>query len=133
MVEIVNVRQMLDVLWKCALTMTAMVKPSAQIEPCQVSKGNEITSEAPDPPCPPEAPDPPWPPEAPDPPWPPEAPDPPWPPEAPDPPWPPEAPDPPWPPKLRALEATCPGYRSPEASRAPTLPPLSMLYGAGRA
>ncbi len=42
MVEIVNVRQMLDVLWKCALTMTAMVKPSAQIEPCQVSKGNEI-------------------------------------------------------------------------------------------
>ncbi len=42
MVEIVNVRQMLDALWKCALTMTAMVKPSAQIEPCQVSKGNEI-------------------------------------------------------------------------------------------
>ncbi len=90
-------------------------------------------SESPDSPWPPEAPDPPWPPEAPDPPWSPEAPDPPWPPEAPDSPWPPEAPDPPWPPKLRALEATCPGYRSPEASRAPTLPPLSMLYGAGRA
>ncbi len=27
--------------WKC-LTMTAMVKSSAQIEPFQVSKGNEI-------------------------------------------------------------------------------------------
>ncbi len=28
--------------WKCALMMTVMVKPSAQIEPLQVSKGNEI-------------------------------------------------------------------------------------------
>ncbi len=37
MVEIVNMSQ-----WKCALTMTAMVKPSAQIEPLQVSKGSEI-------------------------------------------------------------------------------------------
>ncbi len=32
-----------------------------------------------------------------------------------------------------ALEATCPASRSLEASRAPTPPPLSMLYGAGRA
>ncbi len=37
MVEIVNMSQ-----WKCALTMTAMVKSSAQIEPFQVTKGNEI-------------------------------------------------------------------------------------------
>ncbi len=37
MVEIVNMSQ-----WKCALMMTAMVNPSAQIEPFQVSKGNEI-------------------------------------------------------------------------------------------
>ncbi len=37
MVEIVNMSQ-----WKCALTMTAMVKTSAQSEPFQVSKGNEI-------------------------------------------------------------------------------------------
>ncbi len=29
-------------MWKCALTMKAMVKTSAQIEPFQVSKGNEI-------------------------------------------------------------------------------------------
>ncbi len=36
-IEIVNMSQ-----WKCALMMTAMVKPSAQIEPFQVSKGNEI-------------------------------------------------------------------------------------------
>ncbi len=42
MVEIANMSQMLNVLWKCALTMTAMVKSSAQIEPFQVSKGNEI-------------------------------------------------------------------------------------------
>ncbi len=42
MVEIVNVRQMLDVLWKCAQTMTAMVKPSAQIKPFHVLKDNEI-------------------------------------------------------------------------------------------
>lgn len=42
MVEIVNMRQMLNVLWKCALTMTAMVKSSAQTEPFYVSKGNEI-------------------------------------------------------------------------------------------
>ncbi len=42
MVEIVNVRQMLDVLWKCAQTMTAMVKPSAQIKPFHVSTNNEI-------------------------------------------------------------------------------------------
>ncbi len=42
MVEIVNVRQMLDVLWKCAQTMTAMVKPSAQIKPLHVLKDNEI-------------------------------------------------------------------------------------------
>ncbi len=32
-VEIVNMRQMLNVLWKCALTMIAMVKSSAEIEP----------------------------------------------------------------------------------------------------
>ncbi len=37
MVEIVNMSQ-----WKCALIMTAMVKPYAQIEPFQVSKGKEI-------------------------------------------------------------------------------------------
>ncbi len=37
MVEIVNMSQ-----WKCALIMTAMVKPYAQIEPSQVSKGKEI-------------------------------------------------------------------------------------------
>ncbi len=42
MVEIVNMSQKLDVLWKCALTMTAMVKSSAQTEPFQVSKGNKI-------------------------------------------------------------------------------------------
>ncbi len=36
MVEIVNMIQ-----WKCALTMTAMVKPSAQIQPFQVSKGTK--------------------------------------------------------------------------------------------
>ncbi len=40
MVEIVNMSQMLDVLWKCALTMTAMVKSSAQIEPFQVGLHN---------------------------------------------------------------------------------------------
>ncbi len=33
MFEIVNMRQMLNVLWKCALTMTAMVQSSALIEP----------------------------------------------------------------------------------------------------
>ncbi len=33
MVEIVNMSQMLNVLRKCALTMTAMVKSSAPIEP----------------------------------------------------------------------------------------------------
>ncbi len=33
MFEIVNMSQMLDVLWKCALKMTAMVQSSAQIEP----------------------------------------------------------------------------------------------------
>ncbi len=41
-VEIANMSQMLNVLWKCALTMTAMVKSSAQIEPFYVSKGNKI-------------------------------------------------------------------------------------------
>ncbi len=40
MVEIVNMSQMLDVLWKCALTMTAMVKSSAQIKPFQVGLHN---------------------------------------------------------------------------------------------
>ncbi len=38
MVEIANMSQ-----WKCALTMTAMVKLSAQIEIFQVSKGNKIS------------------------------------------------------------------------------------------
>ncbi len=33
MVEIANMSQMLNVLWKCALTTTAMVQSSAQIEP----------------------------------------------------------------------------------------------------
>ncbi len=33
---------MVEIASKCALMMTAMVKPSAQIEPFQVSKGNEI-------------------------------------------------------------------------------------------
>ncbi len=33
MVEIVNLSQMLDVLWNCALKRTAMVQSSAQIEP----------------------------------------------------------------------------------------------------
>ncbi len=110
--------------------------------------------ELPDPPWPPELPDPPWPPELPDPPWPPESPDPPWPPELPDPPWPPELPDPPWPPEVPPLRRgrpsfplrhgswngrrpggllSCPVSVSREASRAPTPPPLSMLYGAGRA
>ncbi len=42
MVEIVNMSQILDVLWKYTLTMTAMVKSSAQTEPFQVSKGKEI-------------------------------------------------------------------------------------------
>ncbi len=37
MVEIANMSQ-----WKCALMMTAMVEPSAQIEPFHVSKDNEI-------------------------------------------------------------------------------------------
>ncbi len=37
MVEIMNMRQ-----WKCTLTMTAMVKSSAQIEPFQVSKRNML-------------------------------------------------------------------------------------------
>ncbi len=37
MVEIVNMSQ-----WNCALTVTAMVKPSAKIEPFQFQKGNEI-------------------------------------------------------------------------------------------
>ncbi len=38
MVEIVNMSQMLNVLWKCSLTMTAMVKSSAQIEPFTFQK-----------------------------------------------------------------------------------------------
>ncbi len=37
MEEIANMSQ-----WKCALTMTAMVEPSAQIEPFHVLKDNEI-------------------------------------------------------------------------------------------
>ncbi len=75
----------------------------------------------------------------PDPPWPPESPDPPWPPESPDPPWPPESPDPPWPLSPPIRHGSRNGHRPGghlsglqvlEASRVPTLPPLSMSYAA---
>ncbi len=54
MVDVVNKQPVIKILilkllrmivlsqWKCALTMKAMVKTSAQIEPFQDSKGNEI-------------------------------------------------------------------------------------------